>query len=241
MDPWHWFQLEAAGLGVPLTDAQRDAFARYHALLVEANRQTNLTRITDTHDAILKHYLDSLLFLRLVPAEWSARPIRVIDVGAGAGLPGIPLLIARPAWSGVLVDAVGKKVSFMQAAMEALGLAGTACHGRAEDLGHDPAYRERFDLGVARAVAGLPELLELTLPLVKPEGRLVVSKGAKGPEELAAAKPALETLHAAVSEDLTLVLPEEAGERHLYAISKRGRTPRGYPRKPGIPHRKPLC
>ncbi|HEY9720543.1 MAG TPA: 16S rRNA (guanine(527)-N(7))-methyltransferase RsmG [Oscillatoriaceae cyanobacterium] len=241
MDSWHWFQQEAAALGVPVTDEQRDRFARYHALLVEANRTTNLTRITDLRDAILKHYLDSLLFLRLVPSEWTERPIRLVDVGAGAGLPGIPLLIARPNWSGVLMDAVGKKVAFMAGAMEALGLSGEARHARAEDLGHDPAFRERFDLGVARAVAGLPELLELTLPLVKPDGRLVVSKGAKGPEELEAAKPALKTLNAAVSAAQTLQLPEEAGERYLYAISKRGATPRAYPRKPGIPHRKPLC
>jgi 16S rRNA (guanine527-N7)-methyltransferase len=126
--------------------------------------------------------------------------------------------------------------------MQALGLTGgKAVHGRAEDLGHDPAYREKFDLGVARAVAALPELLELLLPFIRPEGCLVLSKGAKGPEELASAQGALKTLKGAVKADETLFLPEEAGERHLYVVSKLEKGPKGYPRKPGIPHRKPLC
>lgn len=239
---WTWLQEQAASFGVTVDDAQRDALARYHALLVEANQTTNLTRIVDERDAVVKHYLDALLFLRLVPADWHARPLRVIDVGAGAGIPGIPLLIMRPHWRGVLLDSVGKKVQFMNAALEALGLAGSmAMHGRAEDLARDGTHRDGYDLSVARAVAALPELLELCLPFVKPGGYLLVSKGAKGPEELASAGKALKALHGRLESQEHVVLPDEAGERFLYVINKHDRTPREYPRKAGIPHRKPLC
>lgn len=242
MNPWDWFQQEAAALGVPVSDAQRAMFERYHALLVETNRTTNLTRIVDEKDAILKHYLDSLLFLQLVPAELQEEPLRFIDVGTGPGIPGLPLLIMRPHWTGVLLDSVGKKVAFMKEAAEALGLVGAApTHARAEDLGQDPAYRETFDLSFARALAAMPELAELCLPFVKPGGLMVVSKGAKGPEELAAAARAFATLKGEVASEATRQLPEEAGERHLYVIKKVARTPKAYPRKAGIPHRKPIC
>ncbi|MDB5100626.1 MAG: methyltransferase GidB [Cyanobacteria bacterium RYN_339] len=241
-DIWPWFQQAAAELGVPVTDAQRDAFARYHELLVEANKVTNLTRIVDDRDAAVKHYLDSMLFLGQLPAELHERPLKLVDVGAGAGIPGIPLLIMRPHWHGLLVDSVGKKVQFMNEALEALGLSNSrALHGRAEELAREPGHRDGYDLGVARAVAALPELLELCLPFVKPGGILLVSKGAKGAEELASAGPALKALHGRLRSQAHLALPDGAGERNLYVIDKHDRTPAGYPRKPGIPHRKPLC
>ena len=241
MNPWEWFQQEASTLGVPVSDAQRDAFARFHALLVEANKTTNLTRILDERDAILKHYLDSLLFLRFLPADYHDRPIRFIDVGTGPGIPGLPLLIMRPHWTGILLDSVGKKVSFMKEAAAALGLAGAQpLHGRAEDFGHDPAYRETCDLGMARAVAAMPELLELCLPFVKPGGLLVLSKGTKGPEELASAQVALKALNGRLEREERAALPDEAGERVLYVIGKQGKLAKNYPRKPGIPHRKPI-
>jgi 16S rRNA (guanine527-N7)-methyltransferase len=240
-DSWPFFQQAAAALGVPVTDAQRDAFRQYHELLVTANQTTNLTRIVDERDAVVKHYLDSLLFLSQVPAELHDQPLRLIDVGAGAGIPGIPILIMRPHWQGLLLDSVGKKVQFMNEALAALGLQGQAVHGRAEELARDKAHRDAYDLGVARAVAALPELLELTLPFLKPGGILVVSKGAKGAEELASAGPALKALHGRLRSQARLDLPDGAGERHLYVIDKHDRTPSGYPRKAGIPHRKPLC
>jgi 16S rRNA (guanine527-N7)-methyltransferase len=241
-DTWSWFQQTASGMDVPVSDAQLEAFRRYHELLVEANKTTNLTRIVDERDAVLKHYLDSLLFLAQVPAELHEKPLKLVDVGAGAGIPGIPLLIMRPHWQGLLVDSVGKKVHFMNEAMAALGLAGSrAVHGRAEDLAREPGLRDGHDLGVARAVAALPELLELLLPFIKPGGILVVSKGAKGAEELASAGPALKALHGRLRSQACLALPEDAGERNLYVIDKHDRTPAGYPRKAGIPHSKPIC
>lgn len=241
MNDWLWFQQQAAQMGVPVTDAQRDQFEAFHGLLVTANATTNLTRIVDTRDAILKHYLDSLFFLTVVPQDWHEKPIRFIDVGAGAGIPGIPLLIMRPQWHGVMLDSVGKKVAFIQSACEALGLSGQGLHGRAEDYGQNPQYRETFDLSVARAVAAMPELVELTVPFLKVGGKLVLSKGAKGPEELASAAVAIKTLASELEREEQARLPEEAGERHLYVINKRVKTPKTYPRKPGIPHRRPLC
>jgi 16S rRNA (guanine527-N7)-methyltransferase len=242
MSAWDWFQQEAEALGVPVSDEQRALFVRYHELLVKANETTNLTRIVDERDAIIKHYLDALLFLRAVPAELQEKPLRFIDVGTGPGIPGLPLLIMRPHWSGVLLDSVGKKVTFMKETATALGLTGAEpTHARAEDLGQDPKYREKFDLSFARALAAMPELVELCLPFVTLDGFMVVSKGAKGPEELASAAKALQTLKGALENQQTLQLPEEAGERHLYVIKKVARTPVHYPRKAGIPHRKPLC
>jgi 16S rRNA (guanine527-N7)-methyltransferase len=242
MGPWDWFQEQAAALGVPVTDAQRQLFERYHALLVKTNETTNLTRIVDERDAVVKHYLDSLLFLRMVPADWHEKPLRFSDVGTGPGIPGIPLLIMRPHWTGFLLDSVGKKVAFMQQVADELGLSGARpLHGRAEDFGQDPAYRETCELGFARAVAALPELLELTLPFVKPKGLLIVSKGAKGPEELASAAKALKLLNSELIRQETAQLPDEAGERHLYVIEKASKLSKTYPRKAGIPHRKPLC
>lgn len=242
MKPWSRLQAEAAKLGVPIDDAQREMLARFHGWLVEANKVTNLTRIVDAEEAVIKHYLDSLLYLRGVPAELQAQPLSLVDVGAGPGLPGIPLLIVRPHWKVTMVETVGKKVAFIAGALEGLGLAnGQAIHGRAEDLASKPPHRDAYDLATARALANMPELLELCLPFVKPGGHLVVSKGSKGPEELASAQKALTVLKGAVRSEQRLVLPDEAGERRLYVIQKHGTTPRGYPRKAGIPHQKPLC
>lgn len=240
--PWNRLQAEAAALGLPLDDAQRDAIARFHALLVEANRTTNLTRIVDDGEAAIKHYLDSLIFLRGIPEGWHAKPIKLIDVGAGAGLPGIPLAIVRPHWRIAMLDTVSKKTAFIAGACEALGLENArSIHARAEDLASGAPHRDAYDVVTARALANMPELLELCLPFAKPDGRLVISKGSKGPEELIAAKKAMEVLRAAPLAEERLELPDDAGERHLYVIGKHGRTPAGYPRKAGIPHRKPIC
>ncbi len=242
MKSWSRLQAEAARLGVPIDDVQREMLARFHGWLVEANKVTNLTRIVDPDEAVIKHYLDSLLYLRGVPPEQQALPLSLVDVGAGAGLPGIPLLIVRPHWKVVMVESVGKKVAFITSALEGLGLSnGAAVHGRAEDLAAKPPHRDAYDLATARALANMPELLELCLPFVKPGGHLIVSKGTKGPEELAGATKALTLLKGTLRSEQHITLPDEAGERHLYVIQKHGATPRGYPRKAGIPHQKPIC
>lgn len=241
LNPWQDLPIRAAELGVDVSPDVCEPLARFHALLVAANETTNLTRIVEPAEALVKHYLDSLLFLRGVPAEQQAGALRVLDVGAGAGLPGLPLAMARPHWHVAMLDAVGKKVAFIRGAAEHLGLGNvTALHGRAEDLARDPAHRDGYDVVTARALAGLPELLELCLPFVRPGGRLVVSKGQKGPEEVAEAGRALQTLQGRIVATERVSLPEGAGDRHLYVIEKHGPTPRAYPRKPGIPHRTPL-
>ncbi|MEB3330315.1 MAG: 16S rRNA (guanine(527)-N(7))-methyltransferase RsmG [Candidatus Sericytochromatia bacterium] len=240
-NPWLALPDQAAGLGVPVAPEACAALERFHGLLVAANATTNLTRIVEPGEAVVKHYLDSLLFLRGIPAARQGEPLRLLDVGAGAGLPGIPLAIVRPHWWVAMLDAVGKKVAFIREAAAALGLAhAEGLHGRAEDLGREPAHRDGYDVVTARALAGLPELLELCLPLVRPGGVLVVSKGAKGPDELAEASRALALLRGRVVATQRVSLPDDHGDRHLYVIEKHAPTPREYPRKAGVPHRTPL-
>jgi 16S rRNA (guanine527-N7)-methyltransferase len=240
-NPWLALPDQAAALGLDLAPEACASLARFHALLVAANATTNLTRIVEPGEAVVKHYLDSLLFLRGVPTSRQGEPLRLIDVGAGAGLPGIPLAIARPNWHVAMLDAVGKKVAFIREAAATLGLGNVeGLHGRAEDLARLPAHRDAYDVVTARALANMPELLELCLPLLRPGGLLVVSKGAKGPDELAESARALGLLRGRLATTERVSLPEEHGDRHLYVIEKHGSTPREYPRKAGVPHRTPL-
>jgi len=241
LDNWAWFEQEAKGLGVNLPSAATEAFRQFHGALLTANQTMNLTRIVSERDAIIKHYLDALSFLTLVPATLNAQASRLLDLGTGAGIPGIPLLIARPHWTGVLVDAVGKKVAFVNDCLTQLSLRESiAIQERSEVLGHHAAHRERYDLVVARAVAATPELIELTVPFLKVGGCLIISKGQKGAEELQAAQKAITVLGAEVDHHIALELPDGLGQRHLTRIIKRHTTPRHYPRSVGLPHRKPL-
>ncbi|MEB3197753.1 MAG: 16S rRNA (guanine(527)-N(7))-methyltransferase RsmG [Candidatus Sericytochromatia bacterium] len=241
MSHWPHLQRLAAAYELNLNEAELSQFSLFHRLLIAANERVNLTRIVEADEAAVKHYLDSLLFLKGLPPEGREGAQRVVDIGAGAGLPGIPLAIVRPDWHITLVDAVRKKVDFMNTAIAELGLSNAvALHGRSETLAAGPPHRDSYDLALARAVAGLPELLELTLPFLRSGGRLVVSKGSKGPEELAGASKALSRLRGRVLAAETFDLPAEAGQRHLYVIEKHGATPAGFPRKAGTPHRQPL-
>jgi 16S rRNA (guanine527-N7)-methyltransferase len=241
LDNWAWFEQEADKLGITLPGRAAEAFRHFHSALLTANQTMNLTRIVSERDAIIKHYLDALYFLKLVPAPLDAQALRLLDLGTGAGIPGIPLLIARPQWQGVLVDAVGKKVAFVNDCLAQLSLCGSvAIHERSEVLSHLAAHREQYDLVVARAVAATPELIELTVPFLKLGGYLILSKGQKGAEELHAAQKALTLLGAEVDHSIVLELPDELGQRHLTRIIKRHPTPRHYPRSVGLPHRKPL-
>lgn len=240
-DPWKALPDLAAGYGLSLDPEAVAPMARYHALIEETNRHTNLTRITSEPEAVIKHALDALLFM--LPLAGRPAPGHVIDVGAGAGLPGIPLALANPGWGVTLVDAVGKKVAFMERAIEALGLGerARALHGRSEDLGREPAHRDAYDLVVARALAPLNVLVELTAPFARPGGLLVFSKGARAQEELAEAGKALAELRLKPLAPVVVTLPEGAGERTLLVFEKRAPTPAGYPRKAGTPAKSPLC
>lgn len=230
----------AERLGVPLSQEQLEQLARYHEALVKANEVVNLTRVTDPAEAAIKHHLDGLLFLKALPEGAREKSYSFVDVGTGPGLPGITLLVACPRWRGTLIDSVGKKVAFVDASIEALGLQGQALQCRAEDLGREPGHRDRHDLVVARAVARLPELIELCLPLLRVGGHFVASKGPSAEEERAEAKAALHELRGSESAFLKHELPMGAGERLLWRFTKEGPTPKPYPRRAGEPHRRPI-
>lgn len=215
-----------------LTQAQRDALLAYYSLLLTGNTRMNLTAVVQPEEAVDKHFVDSLYALPYLPQGASC-----IDVGAGAGMPGIPLLIARADLSMTLLDSLRKRVAFLEETLAALGLTACCVHARAEDAGQSFAYRERYDVALARAVAPLNVLLELCLPFVRVGGVCVAYKGRAAEEEAAAAQKAAQTLGCTLR-----VQPVAAsyGERALVIATKTRPTPAQYPRKAGTPAKKPL-
>jgi 16S rRNA (guanine527-N7)-methyltransferase len=215
-------------------------FERYAAELVVWNQRVNLTRITRPDEIAIQHFLDSLICLRGLP-EGSAASLRCIDVGTGAGLPGLPLGIVRPDWRLTLVDSVGKKTAFLSHVVEVLAMPGvTVLHARAEDVGRMPAHRATYDLAVARAVVALPVLVEFLLPLLKVHGRMLVLKGSEIDAEVAAMRPALGMLGGRLVEVQPYTLPGVEHTRHLVVIEKLRSTRAAYPRRAGEPGRRPL-
>lgn len=227
----------AAAVGVPLTEAQIDLCRRHAERVRETNLHTNLTRIVAPEAMAVKHYVDSLTPLAALPDL--PEGARVIDVGAGAGFPGLALKIARPAIRLTLLDSLKKRLDFLEEAIAALGLKDVACvHARAEEAGRDPAHRDRYDLAVARAVASLPTLLEWCAPLVRPGGRLVALKG--GDTEAATEAPRL--LRLAPLPPLCLTLPgDEGARRTLLVYAKTAPTPARFPRPPAQIRARPLA
>lgn len=215
-----------------------EAFSRLYALLQEASGKVNLTALRGEEEVVVKHFLDSLTLLRL--PLWQG-PLRVLDLGTGAGFPGLPLKIVRPELELVLVDATRKKVAFVERAIEVLGLKGArALWGRAEVLAREAGHREAYARAVARAVAPLCVLSELLLPFLEVGGAAVAMKGPRVEEELAPLPPALERLGGRLGEVLALQLPLSGEARHLVVLEKAAPTP-AYPRRPGVPERHPLC
>jgi len=237
MTPPESFLTEVAALGVELSPAQLQALARFVELLLEANQHTNLTAIRDVDTAWTRHVLDSL---SLVPPLSSLRAGRVIDVGAGGGLPGLVLAVALPHLDFTLVDATGKKVRHIAQTAEALGLDNVrALHARAEDLaglhadGHAD-HRERYDVAMARALAPMPVLAELVGPLVKVGGELLAIKGERADEELAQASGALSLIGLSLDASLRTTTGT------VLRLRKTSATPGRYPRRAGEPKRDPL-
>lgn len=225
-------------LKIDLAEAQLEQFAQYYDLLIETNRHFNLTAITEPEEVYCKHYYDSLSLAMIVPVDQIQT---VIDVGTGAGFPGIPLKIAYPHLDIVLLDSLKKRVHFLEIVIEKLGLKGIRCiHGRAEDFGNREDYRQRFDLSVARAVAKLNVLTEYCLPFVKVGGSFVAMKGSDVEEEINQAKRAFKILGQASYLCQSISLPDQRGERTLIRIDKKKKTPRQYPRRAGVPKRNPL-
>ena len=231
----------AADLGIPLSDEQLSLFHAYFELLVEWNRRVNLTRITDPQQVAIQHFLDSLTCLLVLPRPIPLRGLRLIDVGSGAGFPGLPLKIVRPELRLTLAESAGKKTAFLRQVVVTLGLQEVqVITARAEDLAHDPAHRECYDVAVSRAVAGLATLAEYCLPFLRLGGRMIAAKTAGIADELRAALPAFATLGGELVEARTVALPGLRVPRLLAVVDKTAPTPAQYPRKAGLPAKHPL-
>ena len=225
-------------LGIKLTQDQLDKFKTYYQLLVEANKIVNLTSIVEEQEVAVKHFIDSLTCLKAIPLETS---INLVDIGAGAGFPGIPLKICLPEFSVILVESQEKKVNFMRKVISELGLKNIhAVHARAEDIGRNMEYRETKDLVVARAVASVGVLAEYCLPIVRVGGVFLAMKGPGAGEEVDRAKRAIGLLGGEVAKTISLSLPVTGDERSLVLVKKVRKTPEKYPRRPGIPQKRPL-
>ncbi len=225
-------------IGLQLTPRQAAAFSTYEKLLLEWNEKINLTAIRDAGAIRTKHFMDSLSILPLVA---SLTPQRVVDVGTGAGFPGIPLKIVCPSIHLTLVESVGKKADFCRQVVDSLGLERVEIvQVRAEEMGQDPRYREKFDLATARAVANLPILCEFLLPLVRVGGNVLAQKGENGPAEVHAAGKAIHLFGGRLSQVKNTIIPGVVEERFLILIQKVAATPPQYPRRAGIPAKKPV-
>ncbi len=224
-------------LGLELTPAQVNAFQTYADLLEEWNAKFNLTAIKDAPGIQVKHFLDSLSLLKVLRPG----PVKLMDVGTGAGFPGLPLKIICPALSVTLVEATGKKVAFCEAVIEKLNLSGVqVVKARAEEVGQDPAHREQYDWVVARAVAEMPILAEYLLPLVKRGGHALAQKGERAPAETQTAESAVKKLGGELEQIIPVELPGIVETRYLVVFKKIAATPPRYPRRPGVPAKTPL-
>jgi len=231
----------AAAMGLALDDAQADALLRFRDLLIAANATVNLTAITDDAAILALHFMDSLSTLPFIRTAAPGARLSLIDVGSGAGFPGIPLKIAAPALDVTLMDGTAKKMRFCQQAIAALALKDIrAIHARAEEAGHQPAHRERYDVVIARAVAPMPTLAEYLLPLARVGGLCIAMKGAEAEAEAAAAAGAIARLGGAPAQVHAVHLPNRDDRRALILVRKVAPTPRAYPRPAGAPRKAAL-
>lgn len=226
-------------LGLKLTPQQRQAFRLYHKELVKWNARFNLTAVTDPEGVQIRHFLDSLSCLLVISDDAIVQSL--IDVGSGAGFPGLPLKIIYPKLRLTLLEATGKKANFLRHLVDLMELRDVSViNARAEELGHDPAHREGYDWVVARAVAGMPTLVEYLLPLCRLGGRCLAQKGEGAAAEVSSAESAILLLGGRLNRLLPVELPGLAEIRHLVLIDKVARTPTKYPRRPGMPTKRPL-
>lgn len=227
---------EVNSISITLTETQLEQFRIYYEMLVEKNKVMNLTGITEWDEVLEKHFLDSISLIRAIDLN---QELTVMDMGTGAGFPGIPLKIAFPKLKVTLADSLNKRVLFLQEVIDALKLEGIeAIHGRAEDLARDKKYREQYDLSVSRAVANLSTLSEYCLPFVKIGGQFISYKSGEIEEEVAASKSALFLLGGKLKDTVKFELGESG--RSFIIVDKVNGTPKTYPRKAGTPSKKPL-
>ncbi len=232
------FDNELEKMNIRLTDDQKSQFDLYYELLIEWNRIMNLTGITDYDEVNLKHFTDSLTISRIIDM---AQINTLIDVGTGAGFPGIPIKIAFPHIKVYLLDSLNKRIKFLNEVIKKLGLKNIyAFHGRAEDFAKDRQYREKFDVCVSRAVANLSTLSEYCIPFVKTGGYFVSYKGGDSDEEVVRSENAITLLGGEIENTDRFFLPDTDIGRTLIKIRKRKSTPNRYPRKAGIPSKEPL-
>lgn len=232
------FEEKLAHLGIVLNDTQKEQFHRFYEILVEWNSFMNLTGITEYEEVNEKHFVDSV---SLVKAVDLSKVKTVIDVGTGAGFPGIPLKIAFPHLEIVLLDSLNKRVKFLNEVIEQLGLTGIrAIHGRAEDYAKQKEYREQFDLCVSRAVANLSTLSEYCIPYVNVGGMFIPYKSGEIDEEVETSKKAIHILGGKLSEVVKFQLPGTDIGRSFVRIKKIQNTSKKYPRKAGLPAKEPL-
>ena len=239
MNPEEFYELLQTQ-GFPLSQKQKQQFADYFSLLVEWNEKMNLTAITEEKEVYLKHFYDSLAPVLLGQIQVDDTR-SLVDVGAGAGFPSIPMKILVPDLNVSIVDSLNKRLTFLNELAKVLELSQVNFHhARAEDFGQDKKHRESYDLVTARAVARLNVLSELCLPLAKKGGHFLALKAAQSQEETAEAKTAIATLGGKLVEEISYELPKTQDPRFLVVIDKKKETPNKYPRKAGTPNKKPL-
>lgn len=230
------FVKQAERMNIEINDSKIKKFYEYMNLLIEWNDKINLTAITEPKEVIVKHFIDSILAAKYIK-DGSA----VIDVGTGAGFPGIPLKIFNDSYKLTLLDSLNKRTIFLQEVVNKLELDNIeVIHGRAEDYAHEKKYREMYDCAISRAVAPLNILLEYLIPYASIDGCIIAMKGSNAEQELLDARNAANKLGANLREKSVVQLPDDSGERHILIFGKKEHTNKVYPRKAGTPKKNPL-
>lgn len=242
MDKGDYLRTEIEKIGIHLEDKQVQQFLVYYELLTEWNKVMNLTAITDFKEVVQKHFVDSLSLIKAVDGSFlQKKGISMIDIGTGAGFPGIPLKIVFPNLKVTFLDSLNKRIKFLNEVTGKLELRNiTAIHGRAEDFAKQKEYREQFDLSVSRAVANLATLSEYSLPYVKKGGFFFSYKAEDIEEEIELSKNAIKILGGRIDEVIKFNLPDSDVKRAIVKIEKNNFTNKKYPRKAGIPSKEPL-
>ena len=224
--------------GIKITDVQCDKLYRFYEMVIEKNKVMNLTAITDYEEFVIKHFVDSLMIAKVMDMTM---PMSVLDIGTGAGFPGVPIKIVYPETKLLLLDSLNKRLNFLNEVIAELGLKDiTTIHSRAEELQAKGEYRENFDLCVSRAVSALPTLSEYCLPYVKLGGKFVAYKATGADEEIEASKTAIRVLGGEIKETAHFTIKDTDYTRVLISIEKMKNTPKKYPRPGGKPGKNPL-